>query len=119
MHIPTVIHIPPPSAQGFDLGQRISATVRAYLSDNPGVTSTDVSQAFSVARQMLRSDLGGFGKRAISLVVIGLISVLCFFVAVALYLGGGFDARSPMIVFVIALLSIIAVVAAMMTNKGA
>lgn len=119
MYIPTVTHTPQPSAQALDLGQRISATVRAYLSENPGVTSTDVSQAFMVARQMLRSDLGGIGNRAVALVVAGLIGVLCFGVAAALYLGGGFDARFPMIVFVVALISIIAVVAAMMTNKGA
>ena len=118
MYIPTATHIPQPSAQALDLGQRISMTVRAYLSENPGVTSTDVAQAFTVARQMLRSDLGGIGNRAIALVVAGLIGVLCFGVAAALYLGGGFDARFPMIVFVIALISIIAVVAAMMTNRG-
>jgi hypothetical protein len=119
MYIPSSTHTAQPSAQALDLGQRITTTVRAYLSDNPGVRPTDVAQAFMVARQMLRSDLGGIGNRAIALVVAGLIGVLCFGVAAALYLGGGFDARFPMIVFVIALLSIIAVVAAMMTGRGA
>ena len=119
MYIPTTTHTAQPSAQALDLGKRITTTVRAYLTDNPGVTSTDVAQAFMIARQMLRSDLGGIGNRAVALIVVGLIGVLCFGVAAALYLGGGFDARFPMIVFAVALISIIAVVAAMMTNRGA
>lgn len=112
MYIPTTTHIPQPSAQAQDLGQRIASVVRGYLAENPGVKSTDVSQAFMVARQLIRSDLGGIGNRAAILVIVGIISVLFFGLGVALYLGGGFDMRFPMIAIVVALIAIAAVVTA-------
>lgn len=118
MYIPTSTHVPQPSPQAQDLGQRIATVIRSYLTENPGVRSTDVSQAFMVARQLIRSDVGGIGHRAALLVIVGLITVLFFGVAAALYLGGGFDMRTPMLAIVVALIIIAAVVAAL-AHKGA
>lgn len=111
MYIPTHIHTPLPSPQAQDLGHRIASVVRGYLTDNPGVGSTDVTQAFMVARQLLRADLGGVGQRAAILVVTGIIGLLFFILAATLYLGGGFDARFPAIILVIAVMVIAALVA--------
>jgi hypothetical protein len=110
MYIPTSTHVPQPSPQAQDLGQRIASVVRAYLNENPGVRSTDVAQAFMVARQLLRSDLGGVGSHAAVLVIVGLITVLFFGIAASLYLGGGFDLRFPMIAIVAGLMVVAAVV---------
>lgn len=117
MYIPTSTHVPQPSPQAQDLGQRIATVVRGYLTENPGVRSTDVTEAFMVARQLLRSDLGGIGHRAAVLIIIGVVSVLFFGLAASLYLGGGFDMRSPMIAIVVALI-IIAAVVTVVARKG-
>lgn len=117
MVIPTSTHIPQPSAQAQDLGQRIASVVRGYLTENPGVRSTDVSQAFMVARQLIRSDLGGIGHRAAMLVIVGIVTVLFFGIAVSLYLRGGFDMRFPMIAIAIAI-AIIGAISVVISKKG-
>jgi hypothetical protein len=115
MYVP--IQSNPPSPQAQDLGQRIASTVSTYLAENPGVGSDDVGQAFSVARQHLRSELGGVSQKAAMMVVAGIIGLLFFVLAATLYLGGGPSPRFPMIAIAVAVFAIAAAVL-VISRKG-
>jgi len=106
------IQTPQPSAQALDLGQRIAATVRAYLTDNPGVGSPDVTQAFTVARDLLRSELGGAASQMVILLTVALIGLGVLGVILFLYLNGGGSPRIPMVTMAVAVVGIAAVVMA-------
>jgi hypothetical protein len=104
MYVP--VQNPPPSPQAQDLGQRIASTVRVYLAENPGIGKIEVIQAFQVARQLLRSELGGLSSHAA--VVIGvLVGLMVLGVVFSLYLGGGAaDPRVPLIAMAAVVLAI-------------
>jgi hypothetical protein len=85
------------SPQAHDLGQRIASTVRSYLAENPGIGSTDVAQAFMVARQLLRSEMGGHSQQRTILLISVMLGSLALGLAVALNLGGIDPARVPMV----------------------
>lgn len=110
MYVPA--QSPPPSPQAMDLGQRIAAVVRAYLAENPGVGSTDVVQAFAVARRMLRSELGVAGSRTLILLLSGLAVLGVVTASVLLERTGDLGPRLPSITLGIAILAVAAVVAA-------
>lgn len=95
MYVP--ISSSPPSAQAQDLGQRIASTVRGYLAENPGIGSTDVSQAFMVAQQQLRRELGGPSQQKLILLIAVMLGILALGLAVALNLGGIDTSRVPMV----------------------
>jgi hypothetical protein len=118
MYIPTSTHVPQPSAQAQDLGQRIATTVRTYLAENPGVGSTDVAQAFMVAREQLRAEAGGVSRQAMILVVAALLGVLALGVLFALNVPGGLNPRIPTIVVGLVVVAIAVLVFAV-ANKGA
>jgi hypothetical protein len=110
MYVPA--QSPPPSAQAMDLGQRITDVVRQYLAENPGVGSTDVTQAFAVARRSLRSELGVRGSRVLILLLVGLAVLGVVTASVLLEISGDLDARLPSITLGIAILAVAAVAAA-------
>jgi hypothetical protein len=76
MFVPVVVP-PPPSAQAQDLGQRIAGLVREYRTQNPGVGRTDIEQAFTVARELVRKELGGLvaGKALAVMLILGLAAL--------------------------------------------
>jgi hypothetical protein len=110
MYVPTPSA--PPSPQVQDLGQRIATTVKNYLAENPGISSNDVSQAFTVARQLLRSELGGTSQQATMLLIAGLLGVLALGLVVALNFAGGWEPRIPMIGIAIGVIAIGAIAVA-------
>jgi len=71
----------PPSPQAQELGQKIAQIVREYSESNPGLSVRDVSQAFTVAKEVLGAGPGGIGKNVyIALgVLIGLVVLGVFF----------------------------------------
>ena len=105
------------SPQAHDLGQRIASTVRSYLAENPGLGSTDVSQAFTVARQLLSSELGGSSQQKMILLVVVLLGALALGLAVALNSGGIDSSRIPMVAIGAAIMGIAFVIAAF-SKKG-
>ena len=115
MYVP--VQSPPPSAQAMDLGQRIVSTVRAYLADNPGIGSTDVAQAFTVARQLLRSEMGGLSQQKAILLIAVILGVLVLGLTVALNSGGIDSMRIPVVAIAAAVLGIAFVIVAF-AKKG-
>ena len=114
MHPTPYIHVPHTSPQAQDLGQRIAATVRTYLAENPGIGAAEVSQAFMVARQLLRRELGGVSARAVAVVVAAMLGVLVFGLAATLYLNGGPSFRIPIVtigIFIVAIAAMVLVIA--------
>ena len=110
MYVP--VHSPPPSAQAQDLGQRIASTVRSYLADNPGIGSTDVAQAFTVARQLLRPDVGGLSQQKAIMLVAVLLGVLVLGLTVSFNFGGFDSSRIPVVAIAVAVLGIAFVIVA-------
>ena len=106
-----------PSAQAMDLGQRIADTVRSYLANNPGIGAGDVTQAFGVARQLLRDELGGVAPQTVAIILAAMMGVLVLGIFVALQLNGGWDTRFPAISIAIVVIAIGGLVAAIARNR--
>ena len=115
MYVP--VQSPPPSAQAMDLGQRIASTVRTYLAENPGIGSTDVSQAFMVAKQHLQPELGGLSQQKMILLVVVILGVLALGLAVVLNSGEIDSSRIPMVAIAAAIMGIAFVIVAF-SKKG-
>ena len=115
MYVP--IQSSPPSAQAMDLGQRIASTVRSYLAENPSIGSTDVSQAFMVAKQLLRPEIGGLSRQKAILLVTAILGVLALGLAVALNSGGIDSSRIPVVAIAAAIMGIAFVIVAF-SKKG-
>ena len=115
MYVP--IQSSPPSAQAMDLGQRIASTVRSYLAENPSIGSTDVSQAFTVARQLLKPEMGGLSQQKMILLVVVILGVLALGLAVLLNSGGIDSSRIPMVAIAAAIMGIAFVIVAF-SKKG-
>ena len=107
----------PPSPQAQDLGQRIASTVRTYLAENPGIGFTEVSQAFTVARQLLKPDLGGMSQQTAVVLISVILGMIALGLFVALNLAGGWSPEIPMVVVAIAIAAI-GVVAVAISKKG-
>lgn len=105
------------SPQAHDLGQRIASTVRSYLAENPGIGSTDVAQAFVIARQLLRSEMGGLSQQKTILLIAVMLGILALGLAVALNLGGIDSTRVPMVAIGAAIVGIAFVIVAF-SKKG-
>ena len=117
MYIPTATHVPQPSPQAQDLGQRIATTVRSYLAENPGVGATNVTQAFMVAKQLLRPEMGGISQQKKFLLVTAILGVLALGLAVTLNAGGIDSSRIPFVAIAAAIVGIAFVIFAF-SRKG-
>jgi hypothetical protein len=101
----------------MDLGQRIAATVRGYLVDNPGTANTDVIQAFRVARELLRTELGQAHSRTV-IVLLATITGLGLFASLALlFLDGELSSRIPAIAVAVVVLAVAAMIAAVVRRS--
>jgi len=115
MYVP--IHTPPASPQAQDLGQRIASTVRTYLAENPGIGSTDVSQALRVAKQLLQPEFGGFSQQKTIMLIVVMLGIMALGLAVALNFGGIDSARIPLVAIAAAVAGIAFVIVAF-SKKG-
>ena len=111
------VHIPSPSPQAQNLGQRIATTVRTYLAENPGIGSTDVSQAFMVSKQLLQPEMGGLARQKSVLLITAILGMLALGLTFALNFGGFDGDRIPMIAIAAAVVGIAFVVFAF-AKKG-
>lgn len=111
MYVP--VQQPIPSPQAMELGHRIASLVRAHLAENPGIGSADVAQAFTVARELLRSELGSATSRTLILLMAGLVALGVVGAVMLLSATGNLDPRLPSIVIAVAVLAIVAAVAVM------
>ncbi len=117
MYIPTPTQTPPPSPQALDLGERIASTVRAYLAENPGIGGTDVTQAFVVARQLLKKELGGIPQQTVAILISVILGVLFLGLFVAGNFAGGWDPRFPMIAVAVVIVAVGVVFVALAKNR--
>ena len=111
------VHIPSPSPQEQDLGQRIATTVRTYLAENPGIGSTDVSQAFMVSKQLIQPEMGGLSQQKIIRMVTVILGMLALGLTFALNFGGFDSDQIPVIAIAAAVIGIAFVVVAF-ARKG-
>jgi hypothetical protein len=116
MSVPPFVPAPPPvSPQAQELGESIAQLVRQYQAGHPGLSGTDVAQAFGVARRSLGGSYGPSHALKLAL-VLGVLVLLggVFFLRSA---GGGAAQSFPMAILVaIAVLGALAVVVAV--KKG-
>jgi hypothetical protein len=111
-----VVPPPPPSPRAQELGHRLAQVVRDYTVEQPRVSGRDVQQAFMVARQQLRPEMGG-SRATVALVVALMVLLLGLLVAFFVGRGGGAATGSPTIWMIIVGIGLVAVVAIKLSRR--
>jgi len=82
MYVP--VSTPQPSPQATELGHKLAGVIQEYLTQNPGVSGTEVMQAFGVARSLLPGNVSGAAAKAGLLIAIS-VGMLLLGILVALF----------------------------------